>query len=150
MPINVPDKLPAIDILKKEYVFIMKKSEAIRQDIRPLKIAIMNIMPVKITTETHLLRLLANTPLQLEIDFIHPKTHTSKNTSEEHLKTFYKTFDKIKHNKYDGLIITGAPIEHLKFEDVNYWNELKEIMDWAEHHVTSTLYICWASQAGLY
>ncbi len=150
MPINVPDKLPAIDILRKEFIFIMKESEAKHQDIRPLKIAIMNIMPVKITTETHLLRLLANTPLQLEIDLIHPNTHTSKNTPVEHLQTFYKTFNNIKDKKYDGLIITGAPVEHLEFEDVTYWNELKELMEWAEHHVTSTLYICWAAQAGLY
>jgi len=150
MPINIPDKLPAIDILKKEFIFFMKESDATHQDIRPLKIAIMNIMPVKITTETHLLRLLANTPLQLEIDLIHPHSHTSKNTSSEHLKTFYKTFNQIKHQKYDGLIITGAPVEHLDFEDVSYWGELQELMKWAEHNVTSTLYICWASQAGLY
>ena len=150
MPINIPDKLPAIDILKKEFIFFMKESDATHQDIRPLKIAIMNIMPVKITTETHLLRLLANTPLQLEIDLIYPHSHTSKNTSSEHLKTFYKTFNQIKHQKYDGLIITGAPVEHLDFEDVSYWNELQELMKWAEHNVTSTLYICWASQAGLY
>jgi homoserine O-succinyltransferase/O-acetyltransferase len=150
MPINVPDKLPAIDILKKEHIFIMKQSRAKQQDIRPLKILLLNIMPLKISTETNILRLLSNTPLQLEIDLMHPREYTSKNTPAEHLKTFYKTFDQIKKNKYDGFIITGAPVEHLEFEEVLYWDELKEIMDWSEHNVTSTLYICWAAQAGLY
>ncbi|MFA6922612.1 MAG: homoserine O-succinyltransferase [Bacteroidales bacterium] len=150
MPINIPDKLPAIEILNKEYIFTIKESKAIHQDIRPLKIALLNIMPVKIVTETHILRLLSNTPLQIEIDMFLPETHTSKNTSSEHLKSFYKTFSKIRSSKYDGLIITGAPVEEMEFEDVDYWNEMKEIMNWAENNVTSTLYICWAAQAGLY
>lgn len=150
MPVNVPDNLPAIDILRKENIFIMQESAAIQQDIRPQRILFMNIMPIKITTETHILRLLANTPLQIEIDLLHPKTHKSKNTSSEYLQAFYKTFEEVKNNKYDGMIITGAPVELLDFEDVNYWEELVEIMNWSKHNVTSTLFICWAAQAGLY
>ena len=150
MPINVPDKLPAIEILKKENIFILKESKARHQDIRPLRIALLNIMPVKSSTETNILRQLSSTPLQLEIDLIYPKTHHPKNTPIEHLQSFYNTFDKIRHKKYDGFIITGAPVEHLDFEKVDYWEEMKDIMDWAEHHVTSSLYICWGAQAGLY
>jgi homoserine O-succinyltransferase len=150
MPIKVPDNLPAKDILASENIFVMDESVAFHQDIRPLRIAILNLMPTKETTETQLLRLIGNTPLQVEAVLIHPKTHTSKNTSAEHLETFYKTFDDIKHEYYDGMIITGAPVEHLPFEEVNYWEELKEIMTWSVRHVTSTFHICWASQAGLY
>lgn len=150
MPIKIPDHLPAMEILNKENIFVMSESRAYNQDIRPLKIVIMNLMPTKVTTETQILRLLGNTPLQVEIDLIHPKTHTSKNTSAEHLETFYKTFDDIKDQCYDGMIITGAPIEMLEFEEVNYWEELKEIMEWKKESVTSTLHICWGAQAGLY
>lgn len=150
MPINVPDKLPAIEVLKEENIFVMDESQAMHQDIRPLKIAILNLMPVKQTTETQLIRMLSNSPLQVEIELIHIASHVSKNTSQEHLQSFYKGFEEIKDGKFDGLIITGAPIEHLEFEDVNYWKEIQEIMDWTAHHVTSTLYICWAAQAGLY
>jgi len=150
MPVIIPDKLPAIDILQKENIFVMEHSKAIHQDIRPLRIAILNIMPLKIATEAHILRLLTNTPLQVEIELIKPKKHSSKNTSSEHLQYFYKTFSQIKDKKFDGLIITGAPVEHLEFEEVDYWNEIKEIMDWSEHHVTSSLFICWAAQAGLF
>jgi homoserine O-succinyltransferase len=150
MPLNIPDNLPAADILRNENIFVMSKTRAIHQDIRPQEIVILNLMPNKTTTETHLLRMLSNTPLQLEVVFVHPQTHSSKNTSQEHLDSFYVTFDHIKNRNFDGLIITGAPIEHLNFEEVDYWNEMKEIMDWAETHVTSTLFICWAAQAGLY
>jgi homoserine O-succinyltransferase/O-acetyltransferase len=150
MPLNIPDKLPAIRILEEENIFVMKKTEAIHQDIRPLRIVILNLMPVKITTETHILRLLSNTPLQVEITLMHTTDHVSTHTPSDHLKTFYKTFRQIKPHKYDGMIITGAPIEHLEFEQVDYWNELKEIMDWTQHNVTSTMYICWGAQAGLY
>ncbi len=150
MPINIPDKLPASNILKREGIFVMTKSEAVHQDIRPLRIAILNLMPLKIATETQLLRLLSNSPLQVEIQLLKTGTYTSKNTSEEHLATFYKTLDEIEHNKYDGLIVTGAPVEHIEFEEVHYWDEMKEIMDWAVHNSTSTLYICWAAQAALY
>jgi homoserine O-succinyltransferase len=150
MPINVPDKLPAIEILKEENIFVMDESTATHQDIRPLRIAMLNLMPVKQTTETQLIRMLSNNPLQVELELVHIASHVSKNTSEEHLKTFYKEFNDIKHEKFDGMIITGAPIEHLEFENVTYWDEIKEIMDWTAHHVTSTLYICWAAQAGLY
>ncbi len=150
MPVNIPDNLPALDVLKEENIFVMTESQAIHQDIRPLRLLILNLMPVKITTETHLLRMLSNTPLQVEITLLNTLSHTSKNTPIEHLQTFYKTFDEVKHKRFDGLIITGAPVELLQFEEVDYWDELKEIMDWAEHNVTSTLYICWAAQAGLY
>ena len=149
MPLNIPDNLPAADILRNENVFVMTETTAVHQDIRPLEIVILNLMPDKSTTETHILRMLANTPLQVIVSFLHPQTHESKNTSKEHLETFYKTFSQIRHRNFDGLIITGAPIEHLEFEDVDYWEEMKTIMDWAEKHVTSTLYICWAAQAGL-
>jgi homoserine O-succinyltransferase/O-acetyltransferase len=150
MPLNVPDNLPAIDVLKEENIFVMTESRAIHQDIRPLKIAILNLMPVKVTTEIHLLRMLSNSPLQAEISLLDIKNHVSKNTSQLHLETFYLNFDQIKNQKFDGLIITGAPVEHLEFEDVTYWDEIQEIMDWAKKHVTSTFYICWAAQAGLY
>lgn len=150
MPIKVPDHLPAKEILNNENIFVMDESIAFHQDIRPLRIAILNLMPTKETTETQLLRLIGNTPLQVEIVLLHPKTHVSKNTSAEHLKSFYKTFDDISHEYYDGLIITGAPVEQMPFEEVTYWEELKEIMDWSTQRVTSTFHICWASQAGLY
>lgn len=150
MPLNIPDQLPAVEILQEENIFVMRETAAIHQDIRPLRIVILNLMPVKTTTETHILRLLSNSPLQIEITLLHTHDHISKHTSIEHLKSFYKTFKQIHHNKFDGMIITGAPIEHLDFEEVDYWEELKEIMDWAKHHVTSTMFICWGAQAGLY
>lgn len=150
MPVNIPKGLPAIETLKGENIFVMDNERATNQDIRPLKIAIVNLMPLKITTETDLIRLLSNSPLQIEIDFIKLKSHTSKNTPIEHMQMFYKTFDSIKGNKYDGMIITGAPVEQMDFEQVTYWDEITDIFDWARHNVTSTLYICWAAQAGLY
>ncbi len=150
MPLNISDNLPAVKILEEENIFVMKETRALHQDIRPLQILIFNLMPVKITTETQILRLLSNTPLQVEITLIFTKMHLSKNTPKEHLDSFYKTFDDISSHRYDGLIITGAPIEHLDFEEVDYWEEMVRIMDWADNHVTSTMFICWASQAGLY
>ena len=150
MPLNISDNLPAVKILEKENIFVMKETRAVHQDIRPLQILLLNLMPVKSTTETQILRLLSNTPLQVKITLIYTKMHLSKNTPKEHLDAFYKTFDDISIHKYDGLIITGAPIEHLDFEEVDYWEEMVKIMDWADNHVTSTLFICWASQAGLY
>lgn len=150
MPIKIPDNLPAVETLNNENIFVMPEDRAFHQDIRPLRIAILNLMPTKITTETQLLRLIGNTPLQVEIDLLNPKTHESKNTSEEHLMTFYKSFDEVKHQKFDGLVITGAPVEQMNFEEVDYWDELKEIMDWSTHNVYSTLHICWGAQAGLY
>ncbi|WML37111.1 homoserine O-succinyltransferase [Clostridium sp. OS1-26] len=150
MPIKIQDNLPAVKILNNENIFVMTENRAFHQDIRPLKIAILNLMPTKITTETQLLRLLGNTPLQVEVELLNPKTHISKNTSEEHLMTFYKSFDEVKDQKFDGLIITGAPVEHMKFEEVDYWNELKEIMEWSIHNVYSTLHICWSAQSALY
>lgn len=150
MPIKIADKLPATKQLEKENIFVMTEKRAAKQDIRPLKIAIINLMPEKIKTETQLLRLLSNTPLQVEVDLIQMSTHISKNTSNEHLSTFYKEFSDIKGSKYDGMIITGAPVENIDFKDVDYWDELAEIMEWSKTHVTSTLHICWAAQAGLY
>lgn len=150
MPIKIPNGLPAKEVLTKENIFVMCEERAYRQDIRPLKIAILNLMPDKIATETQLLRLLGNTPLQVDIVLLHPKTHTSKNTSGEHLFKFYNTFEDIRHEKFDGLIITGAPIEQFEFEEVTYWNELKDIMDWSKENVYSTMHICWGAQAGLY
>ena len=150
MPLRLPDKLPAIELLKQENIFVMDDSRAHMQDIRPLRIAILNLMPLKITTETDLIRLLSNTPLQLEINFMKLKSHTPKNTPIEHMMMFYRDFEEMKREKYDGMIITGAPVETLEFEDVTYWQEMTEIFDWARTHVTSTLYICWAAQAGLY
>ena len=142
MPLNLPDKLPAIELLKEENIFVIDNSRASAQDIRPLKIVILNLMPLKITTETDLVRLLSNTPLQLEISFMKLKSHTSKNTPVEHMKAFYHDFDLMRDEKYDGMIITGAPVEQMPYEDVNYWDEITTIFDWARTHVTSTLYIC--------
>lgn len=150
MPLNIPDKLPAIELLLKENIFVIDETRAAHQDIRPLKIVILNLMPLKITTETDLLRVLSNSPLQIEIDFLKIKDHEHKNTPAEHMRMFYKTFDQIKNKKYDGMIITGAPVEHLPFEEVTYWGEMKEILDWSVHHVTSSFFICWASQAALF
>ena len=150
MPLNIPDKLPAVEVLEKENIFVMSETRAVHQDIRPLKIVLLNLMPLKIKTETHLLRLLSNSPLQVEIVFLHTVNHTSKNTPIEHLKAFYKTFEEIKDKKFDGMIITGAPVELLEYEEVDYWSELQEIMDWTKTHVTSTMFICWGAQAGLY
>jgi len=150
MPIKIQDDLPAVETLENENIFVMKESRATHQDIRSLKILILNLMPTKIKTETQILRLIGNSPLQVDIDLMHPATHNSKNTSEEHLIKFYNTFEEIKDNNYDGMIITGAPVETLDFEEVDYWDELKKIMDWSLHHVFSTLHICWGSQAGLY
>ena len=150
MPLNLPDRLPAINLLKEENIFVIDNSRASTQDIRPLKIAILNLMPLKITTETDLVRLLSNSPLQIEVTFMKLKSHTSKNTPIEHMKAFYVDFEKMRQEKYDGMIVTGAPVEHLEFEEVNYWEEIQEIFDWAEKNVTSTFYICWAAQAGLY
>lgn len=150
MPIKIPDYLPAKEVLTSENIFVMDESIAYKQDIRPLKIVILNLMPTKETTETQLLRLIGNTPLQVEAVLLHPKTHTSKNTSAEHLTSFYKTFNEIEHQYFDGMIITGAPVELMEFEEVNYWEELTQIMDWSKLHVTSTFHICWAAQAGLY
>lgn len=150
MPIKIPDNLPAKETLTNENIFVMPEQRAIHQDIRPLRIAILNLMPTKIATETQLLRLISNTPLQVEIELLHPKTHISKNTPAEHLTTFYKTFDDVKHDKFDGLIITGAPVEQMEFEQVTYWDELKSIMEWSKKNVYSTFHICWGAQAGLY
>lgn len=150
MPVIIPDKLPAKEILSNENIFVMEQSKAVRQDIRPQRILILNIMPLKVATETHILRLLTNSPLQVEIELLQMKARESRNTSKEHLDYFYKTFDEIKCKKYDGMIITGAPVEHLEFEQVDYWSEIVEIMNWSSHNVTSTLFICWAAQAGLY
>ena len=150
MPLNLPDKLPAIDLLKEENIFVIDSSRATTQDIRPLRIVILNLMPIKVTTETDLIRLLSNSPLQIEVCFMKLKSHTSKNTPIEHMKAFYHDFDVLRDQKFDGMIITGAPVEHLDFEEVNYWTEIQEIFDWTRTHVTSTFYICWAAQAGLY
>ena len=150
MPVKVPTDLPAVEELRDENIFIMRENNAQKQDIRPLKIAILNLMPLKIMTETDLLRLLSNTPLQIEIDFIDVENHISKNTPREHIETFYKKFSEIKNDKYDGFIITGAPLELKSFEEVDYWDELCGIFEWAKHHATSTLYICWAAFAALY
>ena len=150
MPIKIPNNLPAVNILAKENIFVMNETRALTQDIRPLKFVIINLMPTKIETETQLLRLLSNTPLQMEITFLKMDTYISKNISEEHMINFYKTFDDIKDERFDGLIITGAPVETMEFEEVIYWEELKRILEWSEKHVFSTLYICWGAQAGLY
>ncbi|NDV84124.1 homoserine O-succinyltransferase [Bacteroides sp. 51] len=150
MPLNLPDKLPAIELLKEENIFVIDNSRATQQDIRPLKIVILNLMPLKITTETDLIRLLSNTPLQLEISFMKIKSHTSKNTPVEHMQAFYTDFEDMRNEKYDGMIITGAPVEQMEYEEVTYWSEMMEIFDWSRTHVTSTLYICWAAFAGLY
>ena len=150
MPLRLPDKLPAIELLKYENIFVMDDSRAHMQDIRPSKIVILNLMPLKITTETDLIRLLSNTPLQLEISFMRLTSHTSKNTPIEHMMMFYRDFESMRNEKFDGMIVTGAPVEQLEFEDVSYWSEITDIFQWARTHVTSTLYICWAAQAGLY
>ncbi|MCH1627359.1 homoserine O-acetyltransferase MetA [Ferdinandcohnia quinoae] len=150
MPINIPRNLPAKEILEGENIFIMDEDRAYTQDIRPLNILILNLMPEKERTETQLLRLLGNSPLQINITFLFPETHTAKTTGQNHLDKFYTNFPVIKNKKFDGMIITGAPIEHLSFEDVNYWDELTEIMEWTKKNVTSTLHICWGAQAGLY
>lgn len=150
MPIRVQDSLPAIETLGNENIFVMTENRALTQDIRPLKILILNLMPTKIATETQLLRVLGNSPLQVDISFMHTKSHCSKNTSVSHLETFYGTFDDFKSQKFDGMIITGAPVETLDFEEVDYWNELCEIMEWTKTNVTSTFHICWGAQAALY
>lgn len=150
MPIKIPDNLPARETLTKENIFLMDEGRAYRQDIRSLKIVIFNLMPTKIVTETQLLRLLGNTPLQVEITLLYPASHSCKNTPEEHLATFYTVFSEIKKQKFDGLIVTGAPVEHLEFEEVDYWEELKSILEWSKTNVTSTLHICWGAQAALY
>ena len=150
MPVRIPDSLPAMGILESENIFVIGEHRALQQDIRPLRIAILNLMPTKINTETQLLRLLGNSPIQVEIDLVHMVSHESRNTPPEHLLEHYSTFAEIKHRVYDGLIITGAPVEILPFEEVDYWEELKEVMDWARTNVFSTFYICWGAQAGLY
>ncbi len=150
MPIKIPNLLPATETLQNENIFVMTETRAISQDIRPLSIAVLNLMPTKIETETQLARLLGNTPLQVELTLLHTKTHRSKNTASEHLLAFYKTFDDVRHLKFDGLVITGAPVEKLEFEEVEYWDELCEIMEWSKTNVTSTFHICWGAQAGLY
>lgn len=150
MPLRLPDQLPAIELLKKENIFVMNETRAHTQMVRPLQIVVLNLMPLKITTETDLVRLLSNTPLQIEINFMRLKSHTPKNTPVEHMQMFYKSFKELSLQKWDGMIVTGAPIELLPFEDVEYWEEIKTIFNWARTHVTSTLYICWAAQAGLY
>lgn len=150
MPIKIPNGLPATETLLSENIFVITETRALTQDIRPLKIALLNLMPTKIATETQLARLLGNTPLQVELELIQMSTHESRNTPLEHMLAFYKTFDQIKDQKYDGLIITGAPVENMEFEQVDYWDELCQIMEWSKTHVTSTFHICWAAQAGLY
>ncbi len=150
MPLRLPDKLPAIDLLKQENIFVMDQTRAHSQDIRPLKIVILNLMPLKITTETDLVRILSNTPLQLDITFMKLKSHTPKNTPVEHMLMFYKDFHELKDMTFDGMIITGAPLEMMEYEEVSYWDEIVDIFNWAKTHVTSTLYICWAAQAGLF
>jgi len=150
MPIRIPDSLPAAEVLTNENIFVMTERRAESQDIRPLNIVVLNLMPTKIVTETQLLRLIGNTPLQVDVTFLHPKSHTSKNTPQEHLLKFYNTFDEIRDRRFDGLIITGAPVEQMPFEEVDYWEELKEIMEWSLHNVYSTFHICWGAQAGLY
>lgn len=150
MPVNIANNLPAKEILENENIFVMSEDRAAHQDIRPLEIAVLNLMPTKITTETQLLRLMGNTPLQTNITLFYPNSHQSKNTPEEHLLAFYQSFDQIRERKFDGLIITGAPVEQMPFEEVDYWNELKEIMDWSLTNVFASLFICWGAQAGLY
>ena len=150
MPIKIPNELPAVRTLEAENIFVMTETRAITQDIRPLKILILNLMPTKVDTETQLSRLLGNTPLQVEIELIHTSTHKSKNVSEDHLLAFYKEFEQVEHRYFDGMIITGAPVEKIEFEDVEYWDELVKIMEWSKTHVHSTLHICWGAQAGLY
>ena len=150
MPIKIPDQLPSRDVLESENIFVMTENHAIHQDIRPLRLLILNLMPTKIVTETQLLRKLANTPLQIEVEFLQTISHSSKNTDPEHLASFYTSFEAVRENRYDGMIITGAPVENLEFEDVDYWGELCDIMEWTSRNVYSTLHICWGAQAGLY
>lgn len=150
MPIRIDKKLPAVEILRTENIFVMDDQRAAHQDIRPLKILILNLMPQKMVTETQLLRHLANTPLQLDIDFLYMESHRSKTTRSEHMETFYKTFPEVKDEYFDGMIITGAPVEHLPFEEVDYWEEFSQVIEWSKTHVYSTLHICWGAQAGLY
>lgn len=150
MPIKIPTGLPAREILQRENIFVMDETRAVRQDIRPLRLAILNLMPTKITTETQIIRLLSNTPLQIELTLLKTATHVSQNVSEEHMQAFYRTFAEVRNEKFDGLIITGAPVENLDFNEVDYWDELCEIMDWSKKNVYSTLHICWAAQAGLW
>ena len=150
MPLRLPDGLPAIDFLKNENIFVLGRERADSQDIRPLRIAILNLMPLKIPPETDLIRLLSNSPLQLDIHLMKVKAHTSKNTPVEHMRAFYRDFEDMRHENFDGMIITGAPVEHLAYEEVNYWDEMSDILTWARTHVTSTMYICWAAQAALY
>lgn len=150
MPIKIPDSLPAKSILESEHIFVMTEHRALHQDIRPLKILLLNLMPTKMATETQFLRCFSNTPLQVEVDLLQTSSHVSKNTSQDHLLKFYKTFDEVCQNRYDGMIITGAPVEHLKYEDVDYWPEVCRIMDWSKTNVQSSFYVCWGAQAGLY
>ena len=150
MPIKIPNQLPATNTLTKENIFVMTETRAMTQDIRPLQILLLNLMPTKVDTETQLARVLGNTPLQIELELIAPQDHVSKNTSQAHMLAFYKSFAEVKHRTFDGLVITGAPVEHLPFEEVDYWPELCEIMEWSKTHVHSTLHICWGAQAGLY
>lgn len=150
MPIKIPNELPATKVLNEENIFVITETRALTQDIRPLQILIVNLMPTKIVTETQLARVLGNTPLQVEMELLMMSSHKSKNTSEEHMLAFYKTFDEVKHRNFDGMVITGAPVEHMAFEQVSYWDELCEIMEWSKSHVTSTFHICWAAQAALY
>lgn len=150
MPIKIPNKLPAVKILNSENIFVMTETRATTQDIRPLQILLLNLMPTKIDTETQFSRLLGNTALQVELTLLHTKTHKSTHVSEDHLLSFYQTFDEIKDRNFDGMVITGAPVEHLKFEEVGYWKELEEILEWTKTHVHSTIHICWGAQAGLY
>ena len=150
MPLKLPDRLPAIELLKQENIFVMDSTRASGQDIRPLRIVVLNLMPLKITTETDLIRLISNTPLQIDLKLMKLRSHTSKNTPVEHMRVFYKDFEYLRDEKFDGLIVTGAPLEQMKFDEVSYWNELTGIFDWARTHVTSTLFICWAAQAALY
>ena len=150
MPIRIPNNLPATNTLQQENIFVMTETRAVTQDIRPLEIVLLNLMPTKIVTETQLTRLLGNTPLQVHLELMHTRSHKSKNVPEEHLLSFYKTFDELKHRKFDGMVITGAPVEQMAFEEVDYWDELCEIMEWSKTHVHSTFHICWGAQAGLY
>ena len=150
MPIKIPNSLPATGVLESENIFVITESRAISQDIRPLHILILNLMPTKVATETQLARMLGNTPLQVELELLQVRSHEAKNVSQRHMLAFYKTFDQVRHNKYDGMVITGAPVEHLPFEEVDYWEELCEIMEWSKRHVHSTFHICWGAQAGLY
>lgn len=150
MPVKIADNLPAVQTLTQENIFVITESRASHQDIRPLRIGIMNLMPDKISTETQLLRVIGNTPLQVEVVLLQPASHTSRHTPAEHLSAFYRTFEEVKDEKFDGLVITGAPVEEMNFEQTDYWTELQTVMDWADHHVFSILYICWAAQAGLY